>query len=285
MFKRTSRLLASAAATAGLAFGGLAVTAPAAEAATATSTAFYNCTTPLPIPGLSSFKVPATFSLETLDDALLANVPVPAGTPLVGQLDFSATGLVPSLILALQGGVNLVLGNIPTVGPQLAGPLNGVFTQLSNGVATVTSQLGGFTPTGGTLPVPLPTEFSFAPIAGALAGLQVKCALDAGSVNPGPGIPVITQKYNSKIKAKASNKAGQKAVVKVKVKTSTGQKAFGDVVAKIKGQKAKTKALKNGKVKFVFKKLKLGKYKVKVRFLGNGFTNPGKQKVSVRIVR
>lgn len=284
--KRSARLLAGVATSAALAVGGLAVTAPSAEAASPQATAMYNCTTPLPGP-LGSFKVPATFSLETLDDALLANVPVPAGTPIVGQIDFTATGLVPSVILALQGAVNLVLGNIPTVGPQLAGPLNGVFTQLSGGVATVTAQLPPFTPGAGTLPVPVPTEFSFAPVAGALAGLGVTCKVDPSTITqpPGGGIPVITQKYGAKVKAKAVNKAGHKAVVTVKVKTSAGQKAVGSVKAKLKGMKAKTKALKNGKVTFSFKNLTLGKHKIKLRFLGNGYTNPAKKKVSVRVVR
>ena len=71
----------------------------------------------------------------------------------------------------------------------------------------------------------------------------------------------------------------------VKVKTSAGQKAVGSVRAKIKGLKAKTKALKNGKAKFGFKGLKLGKHEIELRFLGNGFTNPAKKKVSVKIVR
>lgn len=282
MLKRTSRLLATAATAAGLAFGGLAVTAPAAEAATTQSpTVFYDCATPLPAP-LNKFRVPATFSLETLDDALLANVPVPAGTPLVGQIDFTAAGLLPSLIGALQGTVNLVLGNIPTVGPQLAGPLNGVFSQLAGGATLISTQLGSFVPSAGTLPVPIPTEFSFTPVAGLLSGLQVKCAIDPSTLPGGGGVPVIPSKYGSKLKAKAASKAS-KAVVTVKVKTTAGQKAVGDVKAKIKGKKAVTKTLKNGKVKFVFNKLKAGKHKVTLRFLGNGFTDPAKKKVTVRV--
>ncbi len=73
--------------------------------------------------------------------------------------------------------------------------------------------------------------------------------------------------------------------MKVKVKTSAGAKAFGDVKIKAKGIKAKTKSLKNGKLKIVLKGLKLGKQKIKLRFLGNGFTNGAKKKVSVKIVR
>jgi hypothetical protein len=283
MFKRSSRLYASAAVTAGLAFGGLTLTTPAAEAAAPSATASYTCATPLPGP-LSSFQLPATFSLETLPEALTANVPVPAGVPLVGNLDFSSTGLVPSLILSLQSGVNMVLANVPGAGAA-ATPLNGVFTQLSDGAATVSAQLGSFAPGAGPLPVPIPTSFDFAPVAGGLAGVGVQCTLNPGSVNQG-GTGVVA-KQGAKIKAHAKKVIhhGQKLVVTAKVKTSAGQKGVGSIVAKVKGLKAKTKSLKNGKVRFVFKGLSLGKNKIKLRFLGNGYTNPAKKKVAVTVVR
>jgi hypothetical protein len=282
MFKR-SRLLASAAVTAGLAFGGLTLTAPAAEAATPSANASYTCATPLPGP-LSSFQVPASFSLETLPEALTANVPVPAGVPLVGTLDFSATGLLPSLILTLQSGVDLVLANVPGAGAA-ATPLDGVFTQLADGAATVSAQLGGFTPGAGPLPVPVPTSFDFAPAAGALAGVGVRCALNPGPVDQG-GTGVVP-KQGAKIKAHAKKVIhhGQKLVVTAKVKTTAGQKGVGSIVAKVKGLKAKTKSLKNGKVRFVFKGLSIGKNKIKLRFLGNGYTDPAKKKVAVTVVR
>jgi hypothetical protein len=284
MFKRSSsRLIASAAVTAGLAFSGLTLAAPAAEAATPSAAASYTCTSPLPGP-LSSFQVPATFSLETLPDVLTANLPVPAGVPLVGTLDFSATGLVPSVVLALQSGVDMVLANVPGAGAA-ATPLDGVFTQLSTGAATVSAQLGSFTPGAGPLPVPVPTSFDFAPAAGALAGLGVNCKLNPGSVNQGG--TVVVAKQGAKIKAHARKVIhhGQKAVVTAKVKTTAGQKGVGSIVAKAKGAQAKTKALKNGKVRFVFKGLSLGKNSINLRFLGNGYTNPAKKQISVTVVR
>jgi hypothetical protein len=284
MFKRsTSRLFASAAVTAGLAFGGLTLTAPAAEAAAPSTTATYTCATPLPGP-LSSFQVPATFSLETLPEALTANVPVPAGVPLVGTLDFSATGLIPSLILTLQSTVNLVLGNIPGAG-SVAAPLNGLFTQLSIAAATLSTQLGSFTPGAGPLPIPVPTSFDFAPVAGGLAGVGVHCTLNPGSTNPGGTVVVAKQGAKIKAHAKKVIHHGQKVVVSAKVKTTAGQKGVGSMVAKAKGLKAKTKALKNGKVRFVFKGLSLGKNQIKLRFLGNGYTNPAKKKIAVTVVR
>jgi hypothetical protein len=279
----TSRLFAGAALAAALTVGGLTLATPAAQAASPSASATYTCTNPLGIP-TSTFQVPATFSLETLPDALTANVPVPAGTPLVGSLDFSAAGLVPSLLVSVQNGVNMVLGNVPGAGSATT-PLNGVFSQLSGGVATVTSQLGSFTPDAGALPVPIPTSFDFAPVSGLLAGLGVNCTLNPGSIQQPGGGAVVVQKQGAKIKAHAKAKPGHKAVVVVKVKTTAGQKGAGTVIAKARGVKAKMKALKNGKVRFVLKGLHLGKNKIKLRFLGNAYTTAAKKKVTVRVVR
>ena len=71
----------------------------------------------------------------------------------------------------------------------------------------------------------------------------------------------MVAKQGAKIKAHARKVIhhGQKAVVTAKVKTTAGQKGVGSIVAKAKGAQAKTKALKNGKVRFVFKGLSLGK--------------------------
>jgi len=281
--KRSSRLLVGAAVSAGLAFGGLTLAAPAAQAAPPSATATYTCNTPLPAP-LNSFQVPATISLENLPEVLTANLPVPPGTPLIMTLDFSATGLLPSLIFTLQSAVNLVLSNVPGA-EAAATPLNGVFTQLAGAAATISTQLGSFTPGAGPLPVPIPTSFDFGTLAGPLSGAGLSCQLNPGSVTPGGGTVVVKQGAKIKAHAKKVIHHGQKVVVTAKVKTSAGQKGVGSVVAKAKGLKAKTKALKNGKVRFVFKGLSLGKNKIKLRFLGNGYTNPAKKKIAVTVVR
>jgi hypothetical protein len=284
-FKRASRLFAGGAVSTALAIGGLSLAPEAADAATTSASATYTCTTPLPGP-LSSFQVPATFSLEDLPSTLTANLPVPAGTPVIGTLDFSATGLLPSVILALQQTVDLVLGNVPGASSAQT-PLDGVFTQLSGALATVTASLGSFTPTAGSLPVPIPTSFDFAPIAGLLAGLGVNCTLNASSVQQGGGSGVTVVKQGAKIKAHTRKviHRGQRSVVKVAVKTSAGQKGAGSIVAKVHGGKTVTKTLRNGKVRLVLKGLKVGMHKIKIKFLGNSYTNTAKKKVSVRVVR
>ena len=291
-FKRTSRLFASAAVTASLAFGGLALTAPAAHAATATATAQYTCATPLastlPPPLntlLGSFKVPATFSLDTLPSALTANVPVPAGLPLVGQLQFPTT----------QGGLAGILQSVAITLSSILGPtpLNPVSTQFSNGVATISGQLGAFTPTSG-LPLPIPTSFDASLFTNnpLFSVLGIKCTLDPGSTvitNNGGGTGTGgtgLAKQNAKVKANGKKvvAAGKRAVVKVKVKTAAGQKAAGQVTAKVAGKKV-TKALKNGKAKFTFKGLKIGKRKITFSYSGDSSTNAAKKKFTVRVVR
>lgn len=293
-FKRTSRLFASAAVTAGLAFGGLALTAPAAQAATATATAQYTCATPLantlPPPLntlLGSFKVPATFSLDTLPTALTANIPVPAGLPLVGQLQFPTTqgglaGILQSVAITLQS----ILG--PT-------PLNAVSTQFSNGVATISGQLGAFTPTSG-LPLPIPTSFDASLLTNnpLFSLLGIKCTLDPGSTvitnnggtTGGGGTTTGLAKQNAKVKAKGKKAVavGQRVLVKVKVKTAAGQKAAGQVTAKV-GKRVITKALKSGKATFKFQGLKLGKRKITFSYSGDSSTNAAKKKFTVRVTR
>jgi hypothetical protein len=296
-FLRTTRLAATAAATAGLTLGGLSLAAPA-EAATQSASATYTCASPIGAPPPlnlllpSTFQVPATFTLQNLPEVLTANVPVPAGTPIVGQLDLTnanLAGLLPTVLTALQTTVNLVLGNVPGSEP-IAGPVNTVFQQLNGQVATVSGQLGSFVPSADGLPLPIPTSFDFGTLAGGLAGLGIKCTYNPGSAKPGGGgggggtTPVI-QKQGAKIKAHAKAKPGHKVLVTVKVKTSAGQKGVGQIKAKVAGLKAQTKTLKNGKVKFVLKGLRAGKNKIKLKFLGNSYTNKATKKVSVKVAR
>jgi hypothetical protein len=283
MSLRTTRLLGAVTA-AGVALGGLGLAAPAALAASPSASATYTCATPLPGP-LSSFQVPAQFSLESLPSALTANVPVPAGTPLVGTLDLSAAGLLPSVFLSLQSTIAMVLDQVPG-SAQASGPINGAFTQLSGAAATVSGQLGAFTPDAGPLPVPIPTSFEFSNLVGPLSGLGVACKLNPGSVASHGG--AVVTKQGAKLKAKAVHKvirAGGTAVVKVKVRTTAGQRGVGQVVAKVKGGQPVTETLQNGRARFSFPDLGTGRHRISVRFSGNGWTSPAKKSVVVTVAR
>ena len=102
----------------------------------------------------------------------------------------------------------------------------------------------------------------------------------------GPGGVIQVTKQTAVVKAKGTKriKAGQKAVVTVKVKTSAKQAGVGDVTAKLGGKKV-TKTLANGKVRFVFKGLKAGARKIKLAFAGNSYTESAKKTFTVRVRR
>lgn len=290
---RLARLAASAGVTAGLAFGGLAtVGATSADAAsTATVDATYSCSSPvlsgLPVLGdLFTFDVPATLTLSNLPDVLTDNIPVPAGTPISGTLDLSnlsATGLT-GLITQLQLTLTQLLGGTPAA--PVAVSVNNLLSSISGNLGTFQGTLGSFTPTS-DLPLPIPTELNFGLLTGLLGSLGINCQLNRNTPvtitnSNGTTTSVGIAKQGSKIKAHVKRQ-GHKAVVKVKVKTTAGQKAVGQIMAKISGQKAKTKTLKSGAVKLTFQRLKAGKSKIKVKYLGNDYTNAAKKNVKVTV--
>jgi hypothetical protein len=292
---RLPRSLATGAVATALAVGGLSLASGAAEAAT--TSASYTCASTLPIPPplnsvlVPSFNVPATFTVENLPSTLAANVPVPAGLPVVGTFDFNGIssgglgGLLTGLTLALQGNMNTVLSQAG--GEQVAVPINGAFSQLNGGIATLNGQLGSFTPTGvGDLPIPVPTSFDFGAAVPLFSALGYKCTLNNPSGTSAIGTIHVT-KAGSKLKAKSAGAVhkGHKATVVVKVKTSFGQKAAGKVIAKLHGKKLGHGNLKNGKLRLHLKKLGVGVYKVKVKYLGNSVTEKSSKKVTVRVVR
>jgi hypothetical protein len=302
--KRITRLAASAGVTAGLAFGGLATVGASSASAASTSTAdaTYSCTNPalagLPLLGpllFSGFDVPAKITLSNLPDVITNNVPVPAGVPIVGTLDLSnlnGTGLA-GLLSNLGITVNNLLGSTPAAPVGIA--VNNLLGTISGQVATFQGTLGQFVPTDGA-PLPIPTSFDASILTSLLGNLGVNCQLKPGStitISNSSGTVTTTTvpaaaKSGATIKAKAVQKRihkGQKAVVRVAVKTTSGLRGVGSVMAKVKGQKAKTVALKNGKTKLKFKKLKVGVNKIKLSYLGNGYTNPAKAKVKVTVLR
>ncbi|MXG89569.1 hypothetical protein [Nocardioides flavescens] len=302
---RLSRLLVSGAAATALTAGGLAVTATPAQAATATGSASYTCVNPLggllpgPLSALgNSFTLPAKFTLQNLPETLTANVPVPAGVPIVGTFSLPSNlngGLLGPLVTSLSLTLNNALGGTPLA--PVSTQFSGVATQVSNGEAQITGTLGAFTPSADGLPLPIPTSFDASLLTGVLAPLGVKCTYNPGTAvftggtggtgtgTGTGGISVAKQGATIKAKGKKKIKLGQKAVVTVKVKTSAGQKGVGQVKVKAKGQKAKVKNLKNGKIRFVIKKLRAGKQKIKFTFLGNSYTNAAKKSFVVRVMR
>lgn len=292
---RVWHLLATGAVSTALAVGGLSLTTGAAGAATTSAT--YTCGSTLPIPAplnsvlLPSFTVPATFTAESLPSVATANVPVPAGVPVVGTFDFNGIssgglgGLLTGLGLTLQGNLSTVLeqGGAGAA----AVPINGAFSQLNGGVATLNGQLGSFTPTSaGDLPIPVPTSFDFGTALPVLSSVGYHCTLN----NPGGTAPigvVKVRKADSKLKAKSTGPVhqGQKATIAVKVKSPFGKNVTGKIVAKLGGKTIGHGNLKKGKATLHLKKLAVGVHKVKVKYLGDALTNASKKKVAVRVLR
>jgi hypothetical protein len=305
--KRFTRVLASAGVTAGLAFGGLAtVGAPAATAATGGSTqnvdASYLCNSPqlaaVPVLGpvlssLTTFEIPATFTLSNLPDVLTDNLPIPAGTPIIGSLNLSGGGGLAGLLAGV--GLSVQQATVSTPLAPVGATLATVLGTVSNGVATFETTINGAT---AGLPIPTSLDASILTNNPLLGLLGIQCQLKTATVNttsPGAGNTTTTTttvrnfsvaKAGSAIKARVQKKAikrGQKGVVKVTVSTSTGAKGVGMLVVKAKGQKAKTVALKNGKAKLTFKKLKVGANKIKLKYAGNAFTDGSKKNVRIKV--
>jgi hypothetical protein len=283
--KRITRLAASAGVTLGLAFGGVALSAPA-DAATGSTSAdlTYACTSPL-----GAFDVPATITIDNLPDTLTGLIP--AGTPIIGTLDFSQANGLAGLLSTLGVTVQDLLGSTPLnpVGVQV----NNLLTTVAGQVATFQGTLTSSFPSTSDLPLPIPAGLDFSLLQPLLGPLGVNCALKPGGTivvrnSNGTTSNVGIPKMGAKIKAKAVKRTihhGQKGVVKVTVKTTNGAKGVGSLVTKVKGQKAKTITLKNGKVKLSVKKLKMGLNKIKLKYLGNGYTNPAKKTVKIKVVR
>lgn len=289
---RIKRLLATGVVSSALAVGGLAV-APGEASAAAATTATYTCASTLPIPPplnavlLPSFKVPATFSLGTLPTVLTANLPVPAGTPVLGTLDFNGLsnaglgGILTGLTLTLETTLNTVLTGAGL--DAVSVPLTGAFSQLNAGIATFNGTLGSFVPTdAGALPIPVPTSFDFGLAVPLLSAVGYHCTLD----NPATMATLHVDKSGSSVKAKVVTKRVHKgALGKVKVSVKTAGTATGKVVAKLKGKTIGKGKLKHGKATLKLKKLtKLGVNTIKLVYSGSSSAAGSKRTVKVTVV-
>ncbi|SNS60305.1 surface-anchored protein [Micrococcales bacterium KH10] len=131
---------------------------------------------------------------------------------------------------------------------------------------------GGLVPPGPKLPAPTPTP-------------------PAGPVDPdGSNVNTGTKKTKAKVKvalAKKKVKRGKLAVIKVRVRAS-GAAVRGKVRVKIAGKTRTVKLNKKGRATIrikVGKKLKLGKRKVAVTYLGSARATKAKKTATIRIRR
>ncbi|MXG89570.1 hypothetical protein [Nocardioides flavescens] len=286
-------------------------TAAPASAASATVTGTYTCSSPLgtvPLLGgvvgpLTTFKVPATYSLPSLPDTLTANVPVPAGIPVLGTLDLSGAGLGAALTSLQVTSLRAFDGTpLAPVGVTLA-PAT---TPVVGGVASLSGTLGGFTPGPGALPVPVPTSFDIGPATPVLGALGVHCDLDPGYLvlpgdpgggksgagtgggivtTPGGGGYVNVGKQTARIRARGAKVlwAGHRAAYVVTVTTSAGQQGAGRVTVRGSGAKV-AKTLRGGRARVVVKGLRPGTRVLRFAYAGNDWTEPATRQVKVRVL-
>jgi len=281
-----------------------------ASAASATVTGSYTCTSPVgtvPLLGgvlgpVTTFKVPATFSLPSLPDTLTAGVPVPAGIPLTGRLDLGGAGLGAALTGLQLSAVRAFEGtSLAPVGVTLAQAT----TPVVGGVATVSGTLGGFTPGAGAVPVPVPTSFDIGPATPVLGALGVRCDLDPGYLvlpgDPGGGKPgsgtggvvttpggggyVTVAKQTAVVEAAGARRvrAGHRSAYVVTVTTSSGQEGAGRVVVRGAGAKV-VKTLRAGRTRFVVKGLQPGRRVLRISYSGNDWTEPASRRMTVRVL-
>lgn len=307
------RLVAGTALAATLALGAALGAAAPASAASATVTGSYTCTSALsplgslPLLGgltapLTTFTVPAQFSLSSLPDTITANVPVPAGIPVVGTLDLSGAGLGGALTSLQLNGVRAFDGSaLAPVGVTL----HQATTPVVGGVATVSGALEAFTPGPGALPVPVPTSFGIGPVTPVLGALGYRCSLDPGYLvlpgDPGGGRPgaggstvvttpggggyVTVAKQTAVVKATGAKvvRAGRRAAYVVTVTTSAGQQGAGRVTVRGSGAKV-VKTLRAGRTRVVVKGLQPGKRTLRIAYAGNDWTEPASRRMVVRVL-
>ncbi|NHC23749.1 hypothetical protein G6553_11275 [Nocardioides sp. IC4_145] len=286
----TKRLAATGLATVlttGALVAGGAASAGAATPASAKAIgggATFSCTLPI----VGAIDVPLSLSGADLPTDLLADFEVPAGLPIVGDLQVSGLlgllNLIPGVnqLGANLPGFDLLLGNLPLPLDNLAAPLGGL-----SDVAGLAGSLGSFkTPAkAGVYDVKLPSAFSMSP----LANLPLPIDLLPCEIKDGQNAVVGTVKVNKQSAAmaakakKATIKKGKPAKVATAVVRQDGKAATGKVVALVGGKQVASKQLQGGRATLAVKKLGKGTKKIVVKYLGNASTKTAKKTVKVTV--
>jgi hypothetical protein len=306
MLHTAPRRLGAVAAAAALGAGALvALAAPAAQAATAATT--YTCT--FPSLGARDIPVSITAALPAAANAGLdaPAIPVLLSVTLPGDVVDAAKGLLGATTiggfsndmvatldeLSSSDAADLPLQNVRF--PQTAVPatpntsltLNTPNPTITPGVVPA-STLPVNLPGAGTYDIVVPSAFKFtATKQGDVVMLaDVPCALKAGSPASLGSIVLAPNESTTKARpAKTVTKLGTKT--KVKVVVAAANEVPTGKVKVMKGKKVVGKGTLNakGKVNITLKKpLPAGKTKLKVKYLGDDYTEKSKdKKVIIRV--
>lgn len=278
MSKRMAATGAATALTVGVMIAGIA---PAADAATGSST--YTCTTPLGV-----FSVPVTANLDDLSATMLAGEPIAGG--LASPLQFTALADLAAALsgLGLTGlsspDFNLPFGGsaVPVGAIGMAGlPVPGDAGSL---LLSTTGTTGAFNaPEAGTHNITMPASFTMVPSTTAFGDVPVPCTTDA----PATLDTVTVTKNASSTVAKGPAKVRKGKVAKL-VATVTGgfSTATGKVVFMDGSKKLGTKSLNDvGKAVFKTRGLKVGKHKITAKYRGDGYRAVSRGKTTVKVIR
>jgi hypothetical protein len=306
MLHTATRRLGAVVAAGALSAGALvAMTAPAANAATVAAT--YTCNFPslgakdIPVGITATLPSAANAGLDAPAIPVLLSVTLPADVVAAAKGLFQATsigGFSNDMVaklddLSSSDGADLALQNVRF--PQTAVPATGQTLTLNtpNPLATPgvipASTVPVNLPGEGTYDIAVPSAFKFtATKQGDVVMLaDVPCALKAGS--PASLGSIVLAANESTTKAKPAKKVtplGQKT--KVKVKVDADNETPSGKVKVMKGQKVLGKGKLNakGKVTITLKKaLPKGNTKAKVLYLGDDYTKKSRDKKVVLKVR
>jgi hypothetical protein len=272
--RRITARTAVAGMTTALAAGALVgLGTTSAHAATVSNA--YTCTTPV---GALNATLTITGDLPVPEYS--AGAPVPAGlVNVIADVDATTAGTLASVgakeLKISDFAIALGKGEVPI---PLAGAVTGTdWDGKGTNEAFVTPDAGA------AVAALMPKAMTVTAVL-ASGPVDFPCALAAGQT-PAQLATIKLTKQDTTVTApkKVAGEVGKATKVKVKVKGSAGAPATGKVVAKIGKKTVGNGKVKNGKAVVTVKKQKAGKYKVVLKFTGNGSFNKGKGKTTLTV--
>lgn len=228
------------------------------------------------------------------DMTVTGDLPVPmygsgASVP-AGIINISARATVPAEVAPLLAGAGVTGAKAKTWAASLGAakvgiPLEGDFVTDETGTYWDAdgSNLAFLTPAPGTYSAVLPQAFTLTAMQGDSESISLDCALAEGQVAQSFGsIDLVQQMSNISTPAKVVAKKGKAVKFTATFSNGTGGVGMGQVIAK-EGSKTLDKAtVKNGVAKLnLGKKLKVGKHKITVTYVGNPSIKTSSDKTTV----
>jgi hypothetical protein len=282
---RTARRLATAGVATALATGAL-VGGAASTATAATVSNAYTCA----LPNVYSGDFTATVSGELPVPQYWAGAGVPAGF-----IPVTVKATVPDDAAGLLGAAGVTQARSDDFGfglgtSKVGAPIKGSFAQeAGHTVWNATGANVAFqTPAPGHYDAVLPTSFSITTMQGETDSVTLTCNLKDESPQNVGSIDLMQQKSSTVVEPKVIKvKRGHAAKVPVAASSTSMGGAVSGKVAATEGKKTldSTKLKKGLAVLDLGKKLKVGKHKIAVSYLGTPSVAGSSDKVVVKVVK